>query len=83
MSESETKYNRWFRRIKTSHAMSRPDIIECCRIGGMEISSSTADAWARRIGGERRRAAPMSEAQFEAFTAGLVEWIREASECRL
>ena len=48
MNQSRNPYNRWFRRIKTSHAMSRSDIVKCCRIGGAEISPSTADAWARR-----------------------------------
>lgn len=80
MTESQNPYNRWFRRIKTSHAMSRAEIVECCRLGGLEISGSMADAWARKSGTDARRAAPMTELQFEAFTAGLVDWIREARE---
>lgn len=76
MDESQLDYNRWFRRIKTSHAMSRPDVVECCRIGGMEVSASMVDAWGRRAGGPDRRAAAMSKPQFEAFTAGLVGWRR-------
>lgn len=80
MDESRNPYNRWFRRIKTSHAMTRADIVECCRLGGLEISGSMADAWSRRAGTDARRANPMTEAQFEAFTAGLVDWIRNATD---
>lgn len=80
MDESRNPYNRWFRRIKTSHAMNRSEIVECCRLGGMEISGSMADAWGRNAGADARRSAPMTEEQFEAFTAGLVDWIRGARE---
>ncbi|OWJ71862.1 hypothetical protein CDV50_08595 [Haematobacter massiliensis] len=76
MNQSRNPYNRWFRRIKTSHAMSRSDIVKCCRIGGAEISPSTADAWARRQSSDTRRSVAMTEEQFESFTAGLVDWAR-------
>ena len=63
--------------------MSRDDVVECVRLGGLEITRSRAEAWSRgKQGGalERgaRRSSPMTEAQFDAFTAGLIPWARGA-----
>lgn len=80
MDECRNPYNRWYRRIRTSHAMSQAEVVECCRIGGLAVSRSMVDAWGRRAGTESRRAAAMTEEQFESFTAGLVDWIREARD---
>jgi len=80
-----TSWNTHFRRIVGSHEMSRDEIVECLRLGGMEISRSRADAWRRGWQGgtlERgaRRSTPMSESEFDAFTSGLIEWAKAA--CR-
>ena len=67
MDESRNPYNRWYRRIRTSHAMSQAEVVECCRIGGLAVSRSMVDAWGRRAGTESRRAAAMTEEQFEDY----------------
>lgn len=78
-----TDWNRYFRRIRITHQMTKQDVVECCRLGGLTISASRAEAWARGVQGERlergdHRSTAMTEAEFEAFTAGLVDWAREA-----
>ncbi|KWT70748.1 hypothetical protein APY04_0809 [Hyphomicrobium sulfonivorans] len=70
-------YNMWFKRIRLSHAMSRRDVVEAMRLGGVEVSSSRADRWTR-ADGDSRRGATMTEDEFDAFTRGLVEWTKEA-----
>ncbi|MPM20185.1 hypothetical protein SDC9_66614 [bioreactor metagenome] len=78
MSESQNEWNRWFRRIRASHRMTRHDVVACCRLGGADVSASRAEAWSRRAGGDSRRSGAMTRDDFEAFTAGLVDWAREA-----
>lgn len=78
-----TDWNSHFRRIAGSHKMSREEVVECLRLGGMEISRSRADGWRRGLQGgtlERgaRRSTIMSEAEFDAFTSGLIPWARAA-----
>lgn len=70
-------YNRYFRRVRISHRMSKHDVVVACQRGGLEITPSRAEAWARGEQDARRHIA-MSEAEFEAFTRGLVDWAREA-----
>lgn len=46
-----TDWNSHFRRIAGSHKMSREEVVECLRLGGMEISRSRADGWRRGLQG--------------------------------
>ena len=75
MDESRNPYNRWYRRISMSHRLTKSDTVECCRLGGLEISVSRAEGWKRGVSDSRRHVA-MTDAEFEAFTSGLVEWAR-------
>lgn len=61
-----------------SHRMTKLDVVEVCRAGGLEVSASRAEAWKRAANQGKRRYTPITEAEFEAFTAGLVEWARTA-----
>lgn len=76
MSDDEP-YNRWLRRIVMSHRLRKHEIAECCRRGGMTISASRAEGWTRGAS-DTRRHVTMTEAEFDAFTSGLVDWAREA-----
>lgn len=73
-----TDWNTHFRRICMSHRLVKADIVECCRLGGIEISLSKAEAWRRSAASRHRHVTAMTEAEFDAFTYGLVEWAREA-----
>lgn len=70
-------YNRWFRRIVMSHRLTKQDVAECCRLGGLTVAVSRAEGW-KRGASDTRRHVVMTEAEFDAFTAGLVDWAREA-----
>jgi len=72
-----TNWNRHYVRIRISHKMERQDVVEACRSGGLEITASRAEGWARGQNDERRYV-PMQEHEFDAFTRGLVDWAREA-----
>lgn len=72
-----TDWNAHYRRVRTSHKMDRQEVVECCRLGGMEISVSRAEGWARGIG-DTRRHVRMTAEDFDAFTGGLVDWARKA-----
>lgn len=70
-------WNQHYKRISISHRMSRADVVECCRLGGLDITPSRAEGWSRGRSDTRRHVV-MSGADFEAFTRGLVEWARQA-----
>lgn len=70
-------YNRYLVRIKMSHRMDRKDIVRCCQIGGVNVTGSRVAAWLRSQSSDRDHA-PMTAAEFDAFTYGIVEWAREA-----
>lgn len=72
-------YNIWYKRIRLAMELSRDDVVEIMRLGGVEISSSRADGWSR-ASADTRRGATMSEPEFEAFTFGLVEWTRRNAD---
>lgn len=72
-----TDWNRYFRRIAISHQLTKHDVVECCRLGGLVISGSKAEAWKRSASNPRRHA-EMTGEEFEVFTRGLVDWAREA-----
>ena len=81
MTADSDYWNRLFRSIRASHEMSKHDVVDCCRHGGIEITGSRAEAWARaRRGGTldrgERRSTAMTEAEFAGFVAGLVTWAR-------
>jgi hypothetical protein len=76
MTGDAGRFNRWYRRICISHDLTRHEVVEIMRVAGMEISSSRADGW-KRVDTESRRGATMTEPEFEAFTNGLVEWLRD------
>lgn len=58
--------------------LTRHDVTAIMRIGGIDVSSSRADGWARKRDAPDDRRTVMTEAEFEAFTTGLVEWARDA-----
>lgn len=68
-------YGTWFKRIRLSLSLSRADVVEIMRLGGIEVSSSRADGWSRPSS-DARRATTMTEREFDAFTSGLVEWTK-------
>jgi len=70
-----TDWNLLFTRIRMSHRMTHLDVVECCRLGGLAVTRSRAEGWGRR---DERRHQRMREADFAAFTAGLVDWSRAA-----
>lgn len=75
-------WNSYFRRIRASHQMDKHDVVEACRLGGLEVSASRAESWSRGVQGQdaergKRRSIAMTEAEFEAFTNGLPLWARE------
>lgn len=72
-------FNRYFKRISASHRMRKHDVVKCCALGGLEITASRAEGWRRGEHDERRFLA-MSEAEFEAFTSGLIKWGIETYE---
>lgn len=71
-----TDWNTLFNRVRMSHRMNRADVAECCQLGGMEISNSRAEGWARGASDARRHVI-MTADDFEAFTAGLPEWAKQ------
>lgn len=72
-----TDWNAYYKRVRTSHKMERGEVVEACRLGGLEISVSRAEGWARGPSDARRHVC-MTESDFDAFTRGVVEWAREA-----
>lgn len=81
MTADPDYWNRPFRLIRASHEMSKHDVVEACRHGGVEITASRAEAWARTWRGGTpdrgdRRSTAMTEAEFMGFVAGLVTWAR-------
>ena len=79
-----SRNNKNFKRLRAALALSRSDVSEIMRLGGIEVSSSRADAWGRGESSEKwsgtgqgqRRMAPMSDDEFDAFCGGLVEWVK-------
>ena len=81
MTTDPDYWNRLFRPIRASHEMSKHDVVEACRHGGIEITNSRAEAWARAWRGGAldrgdRRSTAMTEEEFMGFVAGLVPWAR-------
>ena len=72
MSQCKT----WFKRLRLVLELDRADIVEIMRLAESPVSSSQADGW-MRPDNDTRRSRPMSEAEFDAFTRGLVEWSKE------
>lgn len=70
---TDTRYNNWYKRIRLAMELSRGDVVECMRIGGVIVSGSRVDGWARSQSDPTRRTL-MTEHEFDAFTRGLVEW---------
>ncbi len=68
-----SNYKTWFKRIRMAFELNRREVVEIMKIGGMPVSSSHIDGWARP-GNDAQRSRPMTEAEFDAFTFGLVEW---------
>lgn len=74
-------YGRWYKRIRISHRLTRDDTVEIMRLGGVVITRNRADAYQRSdddASRGRKDGAPvrMTEAEFDAFTNGLVTWTR-------
>lgn len=71
------RWNLYFRRIRSSHELDKREVQECCRLGGLEITVSRAEGWSRT---DARRSTVMTEAEFDAFTQGLVQWAGRSRE---
>lgn len=69
-------YNAYLKKIRSSHAMQREDVLRCCVLGGLEITNSRAEGWARAES-DGRRFIRMGRAEFEAFLDGLPAWAAE------
>lgn len=65
-------WNDRFKKIRIAFEIDRYDVVAICAAGGLKISSSLADGWVRSTSDDRFR--QMSEAEFDAFCAGLVYW---------
>ncbi len=78
-TQAHMDFNRHFKRIRISHRMEREDVVKCCALGGLDIAPSRAEGWARGES-DTRRHVTMTEAEFDAFTAGLVAWARDVYE---
>ena len=67
------EFNRYYKRIRLAFDMTEDDVVECCRLGGLQVSRSRPNGW-NRSPDDKRRYVRMREDDFEAFTAGLPEW---------
>lgn len=72
-SPARDVWNQRFKRVRLAMEMSRSDVVECMRIGGIPVSGSRADGWMRSQADTSRRTL-MTEPEFDAFLTGLVEW---------
>ena len=81
-------HNPVMRRVCGAFQLSRRDVVDICRLGGLEISASKADGWKRGAqtyrnpdAGSRdpedleRRDKSVSDAEFAAFWRGLTIWL--------
>lgn len=71
-----TDWNGHFKRIRLALSLDLAEVVDICRAGGIEIAVSRVEGW-KRNPRDNRRYVVMSEAEFDAFTAGLPEWARE------
>lgn len=73
---AEADCSLWYKRLRLALDLDRNDVVEVMRLGGVEISKSRADAWARGrpAADERGVRQTMTASEFDAFTRGLVEW---------
>lgn len=80
--------NQNFKRIRAALELSRDDVVEVMRLGGVDVSKSRADAWGRGESAEKwsgtgqgqKRMAPMSNEEFDAFCSGLAEWMKNDNQ---
>lgn len=72
------RYTKWSQRVRLALELTRHDVVEIMAAGGVTVSSSRADGWMRRRDVADGRRTVMSEAEFDAFTRGLVEWSRRS-----
>lgn len=85
---SQARNNQNYKRLRAALGLSRDDVVEVLRLGGVDVSKSRADAWGRGEAAEKwsgtgqgqRRMAPMSDEEFDSFCAGLVEWMKNADK---
>lgn len=68
-------WNARFKRVRLACRLSRANVVECMSIGGISISNSRADGWMRSQSDDRRTL--MTEAEFDAFLSGLVEFLKQ------
>ena len=68
--------NTYYKRVRVALELDKHDVAEILRLGGGEASLSEIEGWSRRES-DQRRYRSMSEAQFDVFTRGLVEWARD------
>ncbi len=69
-------YSTWYKRLRLALDLDRHDVVEIMRLGGVEISKSRADAWARgtQAADERGVRQTMTRDEFDAFTRGIAAW---------
>jgi uncharacterized protein YehS (DUF1456 family) len=74
-----TDWNRHYKRVRGALRLTYPEVVDVCRLGGLEITRSRAEGW-NRGEDDVRRFVKMTEAEFDAFTRGLMDWSRENME---
>lgn len=93
MAEAErSPHNPVIRRVCGAFQLGRRDVVDICRLGGLEISGSRADGWRRGAGTYRkpdagshdpgnleRRDKPVGDDEFAAFWRGLALWLHDSS----
>ena len=65
----------WYKRLRLALRLHRRDVVEIMRLGGLSVSSSRADGWNRADGDDRGQ--DITNEEFDAFTHGLVEWMKQ------
>lgn len=71
-----TDWNQLFKQFRVGLSLDKGEVAEICLMGGLEISNSKAEAWARGSS-DKRRHIRMSEEEFKALMAGFAEWGRQ------
>lgn len=69
--------NQNFKRVRVALLLTEDDVVAICHLGGLNIEKDRARRWARSPDAGPRRFSLMSDAEFDAFCAGLPAWAKE------
>jgi len=64
--------NAEYKKLRLALELNRHDVVEICRLGGVDVSASQADGWARRS--DSAKFVVMTREQYYGFLDGLVIW---------